>query len=68
VFSGYGKESLRLDTSPAHEVLVSTDKRNTLYKLCEQAAKEQDPDKLLELAQEILRLTDTKRPVPPEGP
>ena len=47
---------------------MSANDKNSLYKLCEQAAKEQDPEKLLELAQEILRLTDTERPVPPEGP
>ncbi len=40
---------------------MSANDKNTLYKLCEQAAKEQDPDKPPELAKEILRLTN------PEG-
>ena len=44
---------------------MSANDKNTLDKLCEQAAKEQDPDKLLEPAKEILRLTNPEGHQPP---
>lgn len=44
---------------------MSANDKNTLYKLCEQAAKEQDPEKLPELAKEILRLTNPEGQQPP---
>jgi hypothetical protein len=43
---------------------VSYDKE-LLRQLCERASKEQDPEKVLELTAEILRLSDPKRPEPP---
>jgi hypothetical protein len=36
--------------------------KQSWYELCELAAKEQDPQKLLELVQEINRLLDEKKP------
>lgn len=39
---------------------VEDEKKELWWKLCEQAAKEQDPEKLLELAKEINRLLEEK--------
>jgi hypothetical protein len=43
-------------------VIVSTEKERW-RELCEQASKEQDPEKLLQLAEEILRLAKPQRPL-----
>jgi hypothetical protein len=39
---------------------VEHEKKELWWKLCEQAANEQDPEKLLELAKEINRLLEEK--------
>ena len=42
---------------------MSTQERERWRELCEQASKEKDPEKLLQLAEEILRLTQPRRPL-----
>jgi hypothetical protein len=47
---------------------VSGDKQEDWMKLCEQAAVEQDPEKLLMLTREICRLLDEREKALKSGP